>query len=306
MDAEDRIRAVRRFNRFYTRRIGVLHRGLAGSAFPLTEARVLYELAHRDAPTATELRSDLGLDAGYLSRILERFERRGLVARTRSAEDARRSHLALTTRGRKAFAPLDARSQHDAGAMLDGLPASDQMRIVEAMGTIETLLGGARASRAPYLLRHHQAGDMGHVVRLHGEIYAKEFGWDQTFEALVARIAAQFIERFDARRERCWIAEVGGDVVGSVFLVKRSAPVGQLRLMIVDPKARGLGIGERLVSECLRFARQAGYRKVTLWTNSVLVAARRIYAKAGFRLVEKERHRSFGHDLIGETWELVL
>lgn len=174
------------------------------------------------------------------------------------------------------------------------------------METIETLLGGRADTKAPYLIRHHQPGDMGHVIRLHGELYAKEYGWDETFEALVAHIAARFIERFDAKHERCWIAEVDGEVVGSVFLVKRSPTVGQLRLMIVDPKARGLGIGARLVGECLRFARQAGYRKVTLWTNSILLAARHIYAKAGFRLVHKERHRSFGHDLVGETWELAL
>ena len=304
MDHDARVHAVRRFNRFYTRQIGLLHEGLAGSAFPLTEARVLYELAQRERPTATELRKDLGLDAGYLSRILRGFERRGLVRKSRSAEDARRSHLALTPRGRKAFAPLDAHSHEDAGAMLRGLAPAQQDKLVAAMLTIETVLGGGAERRAPYLLRTHHAGDVGEVVRLHGAVYAKEFGWDQTFEALVARIAAKFIERHDPKRERCWIAEVDGEVVGSVFLVRRSLTVGQLRLMIVDPKARGLGIGARLVDECLRFARQAGYRKVTLWTNSVLTAARRIYAKAGFRLVAKERHRSFGHDLVGETWEL--
>ena len=305
MDLDARIRTVRRFNRFYTRQIGLLHEGLAGTAFPLTEARVLYELAHRERPSATELGRDLGLDAGYLSRILRGFERRGLVRRTRSTEDARRHHLTLTPRGRKAFAPLNARSHDEAGAMLRGLTPGQQEKVVAAMNTIETVLGGGEA-RAPYLLRPHHAGDMGEVIRLHGAVYAQEFGWDETFEALVGRIAAKFLERHDPRRERCWIAEVNGEVVGSVFLVRHSATVGQLRLMIVDPRARGLGIGARLVDECLRFARHAGYRKVTLWTNSVLTAARRIYAKAGFRLVRKERHRSFGHDLVGETWELTF
>ena len=306
MDLDARIQTIRRFNRFYTRQIGLLHEGLAGTAFPLTEARVLYELAHRERATATELGRDLGLDAGYLSRILRGFERRGLVRRTRSTEDARRHHLALTPRGRQAFAPLNARSHEEAGTMLRGLTPGQQETVVAAMHTIETILAGGGAARAPYLLRPHHAGDMGEVIRLHGAVYAQEFGWDETFEALVARIAAKFLERHDPRRERCWIAEVNGDVVGSVFLVRHSATVGQLRLMIVDPRARGLGIGARLVDECLRFARHAGYRKVTLWTNSVLTAARRIYAKAGFRVVRKERHRSFGHDLVGETWELTF
>ena len=300
------IDAVRRFNRFYTRQIGLLHEGLSGTDFPLAEARVLYELAHRDSPTATELARDLGLDPGYLSRILRGFERRKLLQRTRSESDGRQSHLSLTPLGRRAFAPLNRGSQDEMGAILGALSAADQARVVDAMGTIETVLGTRAANKAPYLLRHHQPGDMGAVIRLHGEVYTKEFGWDATFEAFVAHIAARFIERYDPARERCWIAEVNGEVAGSVFLVKHSATVGQLRLMIIDPKARGLGIGDRLVSECVRFARQAGYRKVRLWTNSVLLAARHIYAKAGFRLVEKERHRSFGKNLVGETWELPL
>lgn len=306
MDLDQRIHAVRRFNRFYTRQIGLLREGLSGSPFPLTEARVLYELAHRERPTATELHRDLGLDAGYLSRILQGFERRDLLQKERSTADGRQSHLTLTARGRKAFAPLNTRSQEEVGGMLGGLSAIDQARVVEAMRTIEMLLGGHAEAKAPYLLRHNHAGDMGAVIHLHGKLYAQEYGWDQTFEALVAHIAAKFIERYDARRERCWIAEVDGEVVGSVLLVKRSQTVGQLRLMIVDPRARGLGIGARLVSECIRFARQAGYRKITLWTNSVLLAARHLYAKAGFRLVKKEKHRSFGQDLVGETWELTL
>ena len=300
------IEAVRRFNRFYTRQIGVLGEGLSGTEFPLTEARVLYELAHRDRPTAAELARDLGLDPGYLSRILRGFEQRRLLRRARSEADGRRSHLTLTALGRRAFAPLNRGSQEEVGALLGALSPADQARVVGAMSTIEHVLGARTPGKAPYLLRHHQPGDMGAVIRLHGEVYAREFGWDATFEALVARIAARFLERYDATRERCWIAEVNGEVAGSVFLVKHSATVGQLRLMIVDPKARGLGIGERLVSECVRFARQAGYRKVRLWTNSVLLAARHLYAKAGVRLVHKERHRSFGQSLVGETWELPL
>jgi DNA-binding MarR family transcriptional regulator/N-acetylglutamate synthase-like GNAT family acetyltransferase len=306
VELDGRIHTVRRFNRFYTRQIGLLHEGLAGSAFPLTEARVLYELAHRERPTATDLCRDLGLDAGYLSRILRSFEHRGLVQKTRSATDGRRSHLSLTARGEKAFAPLDARSHADAGAMLRSLAPPQQAKVVAAMRTIEALLHRDAGRPAPYVVRQHRPGDMGAVIRLHGMIYTREYGWDHTFEALVARIAARFIERHDPARERCWIAEQDGEVVGSVFLVKKSRTVGQLRLMIVDPRARGLGIGARLVDECLRFARRAGYRKVTLWTNSVLLAARHLYARAGFRLVHEERHRSFGKDLIGETWERVL
>ena len=306
MALDGRIHTVRRFNRFYTRRIGLLHEGLAGSAFPLTEARVLYELAHRARPVAAELCKDLGLDAGYLSRILRGFERRGLVTKSRSATDGRRSHLTLTARGRKAFAPLDARSHADAGAMLRPLARGTQAKVVAAMRTIETLLDERSERPAPYVLRQHRPGDMGAVIALHGRIYAREYGWDQTFEALVARIAARFIERYDPARERCWIAEMHGEVVGSVFLVKKSRTVAQLRLMILDPRARGLGIGARLVDECLQFARQAGYRTVTLWTNSVLIAARRLYARAGFRLVHTERHRSFGRTLIGETWERAV
>jgi DNA-binding MarR family transcriptional regulator/N-acetylglutamate synthase-like GNAT family acetyltransferase len=306
MDPVDRIDAVRRFNRFYTRRIGVLREGLSGSPFPLTEARVLYELAHRESPTATELGRDLGLDAGYLSRILRAFERRGLVRKTRSKADGRRSHLSLTARGRTAFAPLNARSHEEVGGMLTGLSPTEQARLVDAMQVIETLLGARAATKPPYLLRPHQPGDMGAVVHLHGALYAQEYGWDERFEALVAGIVAKFVDHFDARRERCWIAEVDGEVVGSVFLVRRSKTVGQLRLLIVHPKARGLGIGARLVAECVRFARQVRYRKVELWTNSVLIAARAIYAKAGFRLVHAEPHTSFGQELIGETWELTL
>ena len=303
---DGRVAAVRRFNRLYTKQIGLLHDGYLESPFSLTEVRVLYELAHREKPTATELGRDLGVDAGYLSRILRGFEGRGLIHRMPSQSDGRQTLLALTAKGRKAFAPLQARSQEEIGAMLGRLSPAEQQRVLQAMQTLEDLLGAQRGQKAPYLLRPHQPGDMGWVVHRHGVVYAQEYGWDERFEALVASIVAKFIERYDPKKERAWIAEKDGEIVGSVFLVKQSTTVAQLRLLLVEPKARGLGIGARLVDECVRFARHAGYRKITLWTNSVLRAARRIYQAAGFRLVGKERHQSFGHDLVGETWDLPL
>jgi len=303
---ESSVASVRRFSRFYTQKIGVLHEGLLGSPFSLTQARVLYELAHRREPTATELARELGLDAGYLSRVLRGFEKRGMLERTSSKTDGRQSLLSLTGRGRRAFAPLDTRSRDEVGAMLRALPIADQRRLVEAMRTIETLLGARVEPRAPYLLRPPEPGDMGWVVRAHGTLYAREYGWDEQFEALVAGIVAKFVQRYDPKGERCWIAERDGEPVGSVFVVKRSRTVAQLRLLLVDPKARGLGIGARLGDDCIRFAGLRGYRKLTLWTNSILHAARRIYEQAGFRQVHRERHRSFGHDLVGETWDLRL
>jgi DNA-binding MarR family transcriptional regulator/N-acetylglutamate synthase-like GNAT family acetyltransferase len=301
-----RIEAVRRFNRFYTKEIGVLHEGLLQSPFSLAEARVLYELAHRESPTAVELATELGLDAGYLSRILRGFERRGLLAKTRSAADGRQSLLTLTKCGRAAFAPLDAGSRAEIGAMLGRLSAADQTRLVETMGGIERLLARAPETKAPYLLRDHRPGDIGWVVQRHGVLYAEEYGFDETFEALVAEIVSKFIRRLDPKRERCWIAERDGANVGSVFLVRKSTTTAKLRLLLVEPGTRGLGIGARLVEECLRFARQARYRKITLWTNSVLHAARHLYEAAGFELVNREPHHSFGQDLVGETWELKL
>ena len=305
-EAEQRISTVRRFNRFYTKQIGLLGEGYLETPFSLTEARLLYELAHRERPSATELARELALDAGYLSRILRGFERRRLLSRTRSKADGRQSHLSLTARGRAAFAPLDVRSRADIGGRLARLGPGEQRRLVDAMQAIEALLGGAPAAKAPYVLRPHQPGDMGWVVHRHGALYAQEYGFDERFEALVARVVAKFVDRYDPRRERCWVAEKDGEIVGSVFLVRRSRSVAQLRLLLVEPKARGLGIGERLVAECIRFARQAGYRKITLWTNSVLRVARRVYQTAGFRRVHREKHRSFGRDLVGETWELSL
>lgn len=299
---------VRRFNRFYTRRIGVLNEGHLASPFSLAEVRVMYELAHRATPTASELARDLALDTGYLSRILRRFERRGLLVRRASPADGRRTLLALTAEGLSAFGTLDARAHDDVATMLHALPLTEQRRVLGAMRTIERTLGAPRdgAAPTPYRIRPHQPGDMGWVVHRHGALYAREYGWDEQFEALVAEIAAKFLRRFDPERERCWIAEQDDEIVGSVFLVTRSKTVAQLRLLLVEPEARGLGIGNRLVDACIRFARAAGYRKVVLWTNDVLHSARRIYEAAGFRLVREGPHHSFGHDLVEQTWELVL
>ena len=303
-----RLDAVRAFNRFYTRRIGVLGEHLLDSPFSLTETRVLYELAHRDQPTATVLARDLGLDAGYLSRILRRFESRGLIGRSASPADGRQSLLRLSRRGRSAFAPLERRARTEAAAMLGRLPTQGQRQVVEAMSTIEQLLAPASPARqaAPYVLRTHQPGDMGWVIHRHGAIYARERGYNAEFEALVARICADFLDRFDPAGDRCWIAERDGAIVGSVFVVRKSKTVAKLRLLLVEAEARGLGIGRRLVDECIRFARAAGYRRLTLWTQNDLDAARRLYKQAGFRRVHQESHHSFGQDLVAETWDLAL
>jgi DNA-binding MarR family transcriptional regulator/GNAT superfamily N-acetyltransferase len=302
--------AVRRFNRFYTRQIGLLQEGLLDSPFSLTEARVLYELAHRDKPTAGEIGGELGLDAGYLSRILGSFEKRKLIEKIPSATDRRQSLLTLTRHGRKVFAPLEARSKAQVAAMLAALPEAGQFRLVAAMDTLQALLGkpatSTGPSREPYAVRTHRPGDLGWVVHRHGVLYAQEYGYDETFEALVAEIVAKFIQNYDAKRERCWIAEHEGEIAGSVFLVAESNSVAKLRLLLVEPSARGLGIGARLVSECIRFARQAGYQKIVLWTQSELDAARHVYRKAGFSVIEEKQHRSFGKDLTAETWELLL
>jgi DNA-binding MarR family transcriptional regulator/GNAT superfamily N-acetyltransferase len=302
----DRVSAVRRFNRLYTQRIGVLEEGLLRTPFSVTEARVLYELAHRDKPTAAALGKDLDLDPGYLSRILRGFQKRGFLSRERSPADGRQTLLTLTARGAKAFAPLDTRSREQIVRMLSGLPGGGQARLVAAMKAVESLLNGQPKDQTPFTLRPHRAGDMGWVIGRHGAIYADEYGWDSTFEALVADIAATFIRKFDSKREACWIADRDGENVGAVFLVKQSARIGKLRLLLVEPSARGLGIGARLVEECIRFARQAGYTKVTLWTQSILTAARRIYQNKGFELLREEPHTSFGQSLVGEYWELKL
>jgi len=301
-----RVGAIRRFNRFYTRKIGVLQEGLLGSAFSLTQGRVLYEVAHREKPTATAVGAELGLDAGYLSRILRGFKKDGLIHAQRSDVDGRETLLSLTPQGRKAIATLDRRSNQDVTARLQGVSEPEQQRLVTAMNEIESVLAPRTAESEPYILRPHQPGDMGWVVSRQGLLYVQEYGWDEQYEALAAKIVAHFIEKFDARRERCWIAERKGETVGAVFLVQHSKTIAKLRLLHVEPSARGLGIGKRLVDECVRFARRVGYKKITLWTQSILTAARHIYKQAGFRCVAKKRHHSFGHDLVAETWELKL
>ena len=303
---ESAVAAVRQFNRFYTQKIGVLHEGFLRTPFSLTEGRVLYELAHRDNTTASAIASDLGLDAGYLSRILSAFARQRLVVRSSSDSDGRKSILRLTGKGQKAFARLNSESRHEIAGMLASLNAADQAKLLAAMRAIEALLAAAPERGSTFVLRAPEAGDMGWVVQRHGVLYAREYGWDERFEALAARIVADFVQRFDAKRERCWIAERENENVGSVFLVKKSKTVAKLRLLLVEPTARGLGIGNRLVEECIAFARAAGYKKLVLWTNDVLHAARRIYIAHGFRLVKEEKHNSFGHDLVGQFWELEL
>ena len=299
------VSAIRAFNRFYTRKIGVVD-GIASSPFSLAEARVLYELAHREEPTATDIRKELGLDAGYISRILRDFERRKLVTREQSKTDERQRVLSLTAKGRKAFAPLDERSNRDVATMLEELSPTERKQLVNAVQTAHRLLGDKVEPRTPYVLRQHQPGDMGWIVHRQAILYAEEYGWDGTYEALAAEIVAQFIRNYDPKRERCWIAEKDGARAGAVFVAKGLNEIAKLRLLHVEPEARGLGIGKRLVEECVRFARQAGYLKMTLWTQSILHAARHIYKQAGFQVVREEPHHSFGKDLTGETWELDL
>jgi DNA-binding MarR family transcriptional regulator/GNAT superfamily N-acetyltransferase len=302
--AEGRIAAVRRFSRFYTGVIGALQEGLLASSFSLTEARVLYELAQRDGASATALGRELGLDAGYLSRILRRFAQEGLLARTPNEADRRQSLLALTDAGRAAFAPLDARSRAEVAVLLARLPPPAQDAVVEAMSRIESLLGAM--SPGEVVLRDPAPGDIGWVVGRHGALYAQEYGFDARFEALVAQVAGAFLARHDPARERCWIAVRDGVPLGSVFLVRSDDDIAKLRLLLVEPAARGLGLGKRLVAACIDFARAAGYRQVTLWTNDVLLAARGIYQAAGFRLVAQKPHADFGPAIVGEDWHLTL
>jgi DNA-binding MarR family transcriptional regulator/GNAT superfamily N-acetyltransferase len=303
-----RIAAVRRFNRFYTRQVGALDEGLLHSPLSLAEVRMLYELAHRDSPTAAELGRDLRLDAGYVSRLVRGLEQRGFIERAPSPADGRQTLLRLTRDGRATFDDLDARASDEVAAVLAPLSDAQQRRLLEAIGTIEKLLGESPRDRTPYILRPHRPGDMGWVVHRQAVLYAQEYGWNEEYEALIARIVADFIETFDARREYCWIAERDGDIVGSVFVVRHPEREGvaKLRLLYVEPSARGMGIGARLVSGVTRFARQTGYHTVTLWTNSVLVSARRLYEAEGYRLVDEKPHHSFGKDLVGQTWELSL
>ena len=302
----DRIEAVRHFNRWYTQQVGALRGDLLATPYPLPQARVLFELAHRDGVTAADLAATLGLDRSYLSRLLAGLEKKGLVLRARDKADARRQSLALTAAGRRAFADLDRRSRDEVRAILAPLAPERERRLLGAMAAIEHVLGAGEMTEVPFTLRAHEPGDLGWVVSRHGALYAREYGWDASFEALVAEIAAKFLREFDPARERAWIAERDGERVGCVFVVGESASVAKLRMLLVEPDARGLGLGRRLVAECLRFARSVGYRELVLWTNDVLHAARRLYVEAGFTLVGEQRHTSFGHPLVGQTWSLDL
>ena len=300
------IAAVRQFNRFYTQKIGVLEENVYGRPLSLTEARVLYELANGDQVTASHVVAALSLDPGYISRIVGRFEKQKLVRRTTASGDRRKSVLTLTAKGAHEFARINVRSDSRVASMIGNLSPADQHRLVSSMQAIQSLLGTPSDRTTPFLLRPPAAGDFGWVVQRHGAIYAQEYGWNEEFEALVAEIVARFIRNFDAKRERCWIAESDGENAGCVFVVKRSERVAQLRCLLVEPAARGRRIGESLVGECIRFARQHGYRKMMLWTNSVLHAAGRIYERYGFELIEEERQHIFGHDLVSQTWEVRL
>ncbi|WP_339028068.1 helix-turn-helix domain-containing GNAT family N-acetyltransferase [Bradyrhizobium symbiodeficiens] len=304
--ADDRIAAVRAFNRFYTRKLGVLDQHLGKSPFSLSEARVLYELAHRDELAAKEIGNELGLDPGYLSRIVQSFEEKGLITRKPLPADRRQYQLSLTAKGRQTYAKLNLSSQNEVAAMLAQLSAEDATRLTQAMATIEAVLERRRTQPAAVMLRSHRVGDMGWVISKQAAAYAADYNWDVSYEALVAEICAQFIKNYDAGREHCWIAEVGGEPVGSIFLVKATDEIAKLRLLQVEKKARGLGVGRALVEQCIQGARERGYSRMTLWTQSILLAARGIYQSAGFKLVATEPHRSFGQDLVGETWERDL
>ena len=304
--SDGQIAAVRAFNRFYTRKLGVLDQQLLKSPFSLSEARVLYELAHREDAAAKEIGIELGLDPGYLSRIIQKFDEDGLITRRPLPADRRQYRLGLTARGRQAFARLERSSQDDVAAMLAALPPGERARLVGAMASIERLLGEPGLPPPPAILRDPRPGDMGWVVQSHGALYAREYGFDSSFEGLVAEIAGRFLTSFDGSRERCWIADIDGTQIGSVFLVRHSDDVAKLRLLLIDPAGRGQGLGRRLVGECIAFAQACGYRKITLWTQSILGAARKIYQDAGFVLVATEPHRSFGQSLVGETWEREL
>lgn len=308
MSIEKSVAEVRSFNRFITRQIGVLEEGLLKSPHSLTEARLIFELANSEDLTATDLCGELGIDAGYLSRILAKLEEKGLVKKARSEKDGRHRFLQLTRTGKAAFATLDKRSRNEVTKILEKLSSENQKRLLGAMKTIESVIAKPSfEGNRKFILRPHEPGDMGWVIFQNAVVYWEEYKWDERYEALVAQICADFIKNFDPKKERCWIAEMDGERVGSVFLVKGDdEKIAKLRLLIVEPKARGLGLGLRLVEECVRFARRSGYEKITLWTNSVLTAARHIYQNVGFQIVKEEKHHSFGQDLVGETWELNL
>jgi len=301
-----RIEAVRRFSRFYTRRIGVLEETLLHSPFTLPEGRLVYEIANRDRPTAQELCRDLGLDPGYVSRLLQALEKRGCVARKRSTADKRQTELTLTAKGQRLWAAMNERSRQDIANLLAELPIARQDRLVKALETVESLLDEPPEKRVPFTLRPHQPGDLGWIIRRQTQLYATEYGWDGTFEAMLAEISAKFIRKFDPKSDNCWIAERNGEIAGSVFLVRAGKTTGQLRMLYVEPSARGLGIGQSLVAACIADARAKGYKKLMLWTNDILVSARKIYIAAGFRLIREEKHDSFGKKLVGQFWSLDL
>ncbi|MCU1298394.1 MAG: transcriptional regulator, MarR family [Acidobacteriaceae bacterium] len=304
----DDIATFRRFNRMYTRLIGTLNEGLLNSDFSLPEARVLYELATRTSPKAKEIAEELDMDPGYLSRLLGKFERDGLLRRKTSDQDGRYAELSLTPRGKSSFKKLNVLSEGQARTLLEGLPHSARLQLIDSMQTIEGILMKASRNAQPYAIRAHRVGDMGWIAHREGLGYAQQYGWNEMFEALVARIVSEFLTNFDSSRERCWIAEVDGQHAGHIFLVKHPTEqhTAKLRLPFVEPSARGMGLGDALVKECIQFARTVGYRKVVLWTQSILTTAHRIYEKAGFRLVKEEPHHSFGKDLVGQEWELDL
>jgi DNA-binding MarR family transcriptional regulator/GNAT superfamily N-acetyltransferase len=303
---EQRVQAVRQFSRFYTQQLGVLNEKLLGSKYSLTEVRVLFELEQRKDCTARQIGEDLGLDAGYLSRILNRFARARLIARQRSKLDARNIQLRLTSKGRSIFQALDRESSSQVADMLGRLSEPIQQKLIQSLRRAEESFVSTIPENLHVRLRSHRPGDIGWVIYRHGALYAEEYGWDESFEALVAEVAAQFIKNFDPIRERCWIAELNGESVGSIFLVKYTEQIAKLRLLFVEPHARGFGIGRKLVQECIDFARQSRYKKVTLWTQSCLLAARKLYREAGFKLVKEEPQRAFGADLVSEIWELEL
>jgi DNA-binding MarR family transcriptional regulator/GNAT superfamily N-acetyltransferase len=303
---DGQIAAIRGFSRFYTRKLGIIEPKLLHSPFTLQEARIMYEIAHRPACTATDLTRDLGLDPGFLSRTLQALQRRQIVTRKASKDDGRVNELSLTARGRTAQAELERRSREEVASLLASLDDNQRAAIVRAMTTIEQTLERPAEKPAAFLMRSHRPGDIGWVISSQAKAYAEEYGWDISYEALVAEICAQFIKNYDPSREHCWIAEAGGEPLGSIFLVNGGDDVAKLRLLLVEKKARGLGVGRALVEQCISSARDKGYKKMTLWTQSILVAARGIYQSAGFRRVKEEPHHSFGVDLVGETWEREL
>jgi DNA-binding MarR family transcriptional regulator/GNAT superfamily N-acetyltransferase len=304
--SDSRIAAFRRFNRFYTQKIGVLDKGYLQSEFSVAEARVLYELAQREESTASEISANLGLDMGYLSRILAKLEEQQLIRRAPAEQDARQRLIQVTAKGKKAMSTLDSRSEEQAGSLLSELTDPQQATVLQAMSQIQTALGETPVTNQPYILRTHRSGDLSWIAYRHAALYGKEYGWNQAFEALVLEITAHFLKHYDPEAERCWIAERSGAILGFVLLVKRSKQIAKLRLLLVEPTARGLGIGKRLVEECIHFAREKGYKKIVLWTHSNLSAARGIYQRAGFHLVATDSHEDCGPRVTAETWELRL